>query len=86
MEQLKVCMLCVGVFACDISPVQLTGSLVLNNKLPNLVNLTEDPQLSEVLLYVLQPGRTTLGNAGSAGAAASHDIELTGALVVKDHW
>ena len=69
--------------------MQSTGALVLNNKLPNLVNLTEDPQLSETLLYVLKPGRTTVGNMGARneeGSGQSHDIELTGALVVKDHW
>ena len=70
--------------------IQLTGSLLVNNKLPNLVNLTEDPQLSETLLYVLRPGRTSVGNASGTGShempAKSHDIELTGALVVADHW
>lgn len=64
--------------------VQRTGALMVNNRLPNLVNLTEDPQLSEVLLYVLKPGRTTVGNAGSGSSA--HDIELTGALVTRNHW
>lgn len=68
--------------------LQSTGALTLNNKLPNLVNLTEDPQLSETLLYVLKPGRTTVGNAGSSGAIQqqSHDIELAGALVARNHW
>ena len=60
---------------------------MVNNTLPNLVNLTEDPQLSETLLYVLQPGRTSVGNAGAReNGSQSHDIELTGALVVQDHW
>ena len=69
--------------------MQSTGALIVNNKLPNLVNLTEDPQLSETLLYVLKPGHTTVGNMGardSEGSGLSHDIELTGALVVKGHW
>ena len=60
---------------------------MVNNKLPNLVNLTEDPQLSETLLYVLRTGRTTVGNRSSGGVGAKlHDIELTGALVTQDHW
>lgn len=65
---------------------------MVNNKLPNLVNLTEDPQLSETLLYVLRPGITTVGNSSGASTESydlkerSHDIELTGALVVKNHW
>lgn len=62
---------------------------MLNNKLPYLVNLTEDPQLSETLLYVLKPGNTTVGNASSGShdtEGKSHDIELTGALVVENHW
>ena len=28
----------------------------MDNKLPNLVNLNEDPQLSEMLLYMLKEG------------------------------
>lgn len=66
---------------------------MMNNKLPNLVNLTEDPQLSETLLYVLKPGTTTVGNSSASIVTESHDqeqkshdIELTGALVVRDHW
>ena len=69
--------------------LQRTGALVVNNSLPNLVNLTEDPQLSETLLYVLKPGRTTVGNAGTREKSSEtqpHDIELTGALVIEDHW
>ena len=64
--------------------MQQTGALTVNNRLPNLVNLTEDPQLSETLLYVLKQGSTTVGNSGGQGNP--HDIELTGALVDRDHW
>ena len=28
----------------------------MDNRLPNLVNLNEDPQLSEMLLYILKEG------------------------------
>lgn len=65
---------------------QASGVLTINNRLPNLVNLTEDPQLSETLLYVLKPGATTVGNNGSCDVSLAHDIELTGALVVQNHW
>uniref|UniRef100_A0AAX7SLV4 Kinesin motor domain-containing protein n=1 Tax=Astatotilapia calliptera TaxID=8154 RepID=A0AAX7SLV4_ASTCA len=48
----------------------------VDNRLPNLVNLNEDPQLSEMLLYMIKEGRTTVGKSNS-----SHDIQLTGALI-----
>lgn len=32
-------------------------SFKVDNKLPNLVNLNEDPQLSEMLLYMLKEGK-----------------------------
>ena len=32
----------------------------MDNKLPNLVNLNEDPQLSEMLLYMLKEGKKRL--------------------------
>ena len=32
-------------------------SFKVDNRLPNLVNLNEDPQLSEVLLYMLKEGK-----------------------------
>ena len=55
----------------------------MNSRLPNLVNLTEDPQLSETLLYVLKEGVTTVGRQDGT---KSHDIELSGALIVDSHW
>jgi hypothetical protein len=33
----------------------------MDNHLPNLVNLNEDPQLSEMLLYMVKEGVTTVG-------------------------
>ena len=32
---------------------------MIDNRMPNLVNLNEDPQLSEMLLYVLKEGMIT---------------------------
>ena len=57
----------------------------INNKLPNLVNLNEDPQLSEILLYVLQEGQTKVGRQG-ANKQKPCDIQLYGALVADYHW
>ncbi|XP_070765360.1 kinesin-like protein KIF14 [Enoplosus armatus] len=54
----------------------------VDNRLPNLVNLNEDPQLSEMLLYMIKEGRTTVGKLKSE---SSHDIQLTGALIADQH-
>ncbi|KAM3619744.1 uncharacterized protein V6R79_012946 [Siganus canaliculatus] len=54
----------------------------VDNRLPNLVNLNEDPQLSEMLLYMIKEGRTTVGKLKSG---SSHDIQLTGTLIADQH-
>ncbi|XP_034738211.1 kinesin-like protein KIF14 [Etheostoma cragini] len=54
----------------------------VDNRLPNLVNLNEDPQLSEMLLYMIKEGRTTVGMLKSE---SRHDIQLTGALIADQH-
>ncbi|XP_068563242.1 kinesin-like protein KIF14 [Cebidichthys violaceus] len=54
----------------------------VDNRLPNLVNLNEDPQLSEMLLYMIREGRTTVGKLKSE---SKHDIQLTGALIADQH-
>ncbi|XP_034035899.1 kinesin-like protein KIF14 [Thalassophryne amazonica] len=54
----------------------------VDNRLPNLVNLNEDPQLSEMLLYMIKEGRTTVGKFKSKG---SHDVQLTGVLIADQH-
>ena len=73
----------------------------MDNKLPNLVNLNEDPQLSEMLLYVLKEGLCVylsiylgvykficncITGETTVGRHNQSDIQLTGALVAKDHW
>ena len=58
-------------------------AFTVDNKLPNLVNLNEDPQLSEVLLYVLKPGQTKVGQTSEQSTA---DIQLSGALIADNHW
>uniref|UniRef100_A0A8C3IYY5 Kinesin-like protein KIF14 n=1 Tax=Chrysemys picta bellii TaxID=8478 RepID=A0A8C3IYY5_CHRPI len=54
----------------------------VDNCLPNLVNLNKDPQLSEMLLYILKEGETRVG---SLHPDSEHDIQLTGALISVDH-
>uniref|UniRef100_A0A8C5DQZ5 Kinesin-like protein KIF14 n=1 Tax=Gouania willdenowi TaxID=441366 RepID=A0A8C5DQZ5_GOUWI len=54
----------------------------VDNRLPNLVNLNEDPQLSEMLLYMIKEGRTTVGKLRSD---SGHDIQLNGALIADQH-
>ncbi|CAL8309783.1 unnamed protein product [Lota lota] len=54
----------------------------VDNRLPNLVNLNEDPQLSEMLLYMIREGRTLVGKLKSESA---HDIQLSGALIGDRH-
>lgn len=55
----------------------------MDNHLPNLVNLNEDPQLSEVLLYMIKEGETTVGRCTPN---SKHDIQLSGVLIADDHW
>lgn len=55
----------------------------MDNHLPNLVNLNEDPQLSEILLYMIKEGTTTVGKNRPS---SSHDIQLSGVLIADDHW
>ncbi|GCB74803.1 hypothetical protein scyTo_0003896 [Scyliorhinus torazame] len=54
----------------------------VDNSLPNLVNLNEDPQISEVLLYMIKEGQTRVGKQGPN---SKHDIQLSGALIADDH-
>lgn len=55
----------------------------MDNRLPNLVNLNEDPQLSEMLLYMIKEGQTKVGKLKPESA---HDIQLSGALIADEHW
>ncbi|XDB58875.1 hypothetical protein ABFV05_012491 [Capra hircus] len=54
----------------------------MDDHLPNLVNLSEDPQLSEILSYMIKEGTTTVGKCGPG---SSHDIQLSGVLIADDH-
>uniref|UniRef100_A0A8D1LRL2 Kinesin-like protein KIF14 n=1 Tax=Sus scrofa TaxID=9823 RepID=A0A8D1LRL2_PIG len=57
-------------------------TLQMDNRLPNLVNLSEDPQLSEILLYVIKEGATTVGKDKPD---SRHDIRLSGVLIAEHH-
>ncbi|XP_078678150.1 kinesin-like protein KIF14 [Branchiostoma floridae x Branchiostoma belcheri] len=57
-------------------------ALKVDNKLPHLVNLNEDPQLAEVLLYILKEGQTRVG---SKTGHQDCDIQLLGGLVGAQH-
>ncbi|KAJ8300829.1 hypothetical protein KUTeg_022348 [Tegillarca granosa] len=57
-------------------------SFKVDNKLPNLVNLNEDPQLSDLLLYVIKEGQTRVGRMCPD---SKHEIQLSGALIADDH-
>nr|XP_005997779.2 PREDICTED: kinesin-like protein KIF14 isoform X2 [Latimeria chalumnae] len=54
----------------------------VDNRLPNLVNLNEDPQLSEMLLYMIKEGQIKVGKYKPT---STHDIQLSGALIADDH-
>ncbi|NXJ91533.1 KIF14 protein, partial [Corythaixoides concolor] len=67
----------------DIKELQKAGiAFKMDNRLPNLVNLNEDPQLSEVLLYMIKEGETTVGRYTPN---SKHDIQLSGVLIADDH-
>ncbi|XP_053325412.1 kinesin-like protein KIF14 [Spea bombifrons] len=67
----------------EMKELQKAGiTFKMDNRLPNLVNLNEDPQLSEMLLYMIKEGRTTVGKYT---AGSNHDIQLSGALIAEDH-
>jgi len=51
----------------------------IDNRLPNLVNLNEDPQLSEMLIYMIKEGNSTVGSEGGS------DIELKGVFILGNH-
>lgn len=51
-------------------------------KTPHLVNLNEDPTLSECLLYYIKDGLTRLG---TAEANLPQDIQLNGQHILKEH-
>ena len=55
----------------------------MDNRLPKIVHLNEDPQRSEMLLYMIKEGQTKVGKLKSESA---HDIQLSGDIIADEHW
>ncbi|KAI9615399.1 hypothetical protein KEM48_005601 [Puccinia striiformis f. sp. tritici PST-130] len=51
-------------------------------RMPHLVNLNEDPLMSECLIYQIKPGTTTVGNTESTEQC---DIRLSGRNILAQH-
>lgn len=71
------------IIVLNVSNQKAGVTFKVDNRLPNLVNLNEDPQLSEMLLYMIKEGQTTVGKLRPD---SSHDIQLTGTLIADRHW
>lgn len=52
-------------------------------KTPHLVNLNEDPLMSECLLYYIKDGLTRVGRPSSS--TISQDIQLNGLHILNQH-
>ncbi|XP_013119308.2 kinesin-like protein KIF14 [Stomoxys calcitrans] len=63
----------------------LTLQLFRDQKQACLVNLTEDPMLSETLFYLLPPGCVTIGRKRSTNNGIQPDIILDGPLIAHNH-
>ncbi|XP_033253516.1 kinesin-like protein unc-104 [Drosophila miranda] len=60
----------------------ITVGVFSHKKTPHLVNLNEDPNLSECLLYYIKDGLTRLG---THEANVPQDIQLSGSHILKEH-
>lgn len=60
----------------------ITVGVFSPKKTPHLVNLNEDPTLSECLLYYIKDGMTRLG---TSEANLPQDIQLNGSHILKEH-
>lgn len=60
----------------------ITVGVFSPKKTPHLVNLNEDPNLSECLLYYIKDGITRLGTSESN---LPQDIQLCGSHILKEH-
>ncbi|XP_033724802.1 kinesin-like protein unc-104 isoform X2 [Pecten maximus] len=52
-------------------------------KSPHLVNLNEDPLMSECLIYYIKAGLKTM--VGHGKSAQQHDIQLSGSHILEEH-
>lgn len=60
----------------------ITVGVFSPKKTPHLVNLNEDPSMSECLIYYIKDGTTRVG---SAGAGILQDIQLSGSHILREH-
>ncbi|XP_047521672.1 kinesin-like protein unc-104 isoform X4 [Pieris napi] len=60
----------------------ITVGVYSPKKTPHLVNLNEDPNLSECLIYYIKDGLTRVG---TAEANVPQDIQLSGSHIVSEH-
>ncbi|CAB3253143.1 unnamed protein product [Arctia plantaginis] len=60
----------------------ITVGIYSPKKTPHLVNLNEDPNLSECLLYYIKDGVTRLG---TSEADVPQDIQLSGSHILSEH-
>ncbi|XP_041982439.1 kinesin-like protein unc-104 isoform X5 [Aricia agestis] len=60
----------------------ITVGVYSPKKTPHLVNLNEDPNLSECLIYYIKDGVTRLG---TAEANVPQDIQLSGSHILSEH-
>ncbi|CAH2983992.1 unnamed protein product [Chilo suppressalis] len=60
----------------------ITVGVYSPKKTPHLVNLNEDPNLSECLIYYIKDGVTRLG---TAEADVPQDIQLSGSHILSEH-
>nr|CAD7571225.1 unnamed protein product [Timema californicum] len=65
-----------------VKPDGITVGVFSPKKTPHLVNLNEDPSMSECLLYYIKDGVTRVG---SAEANIPQDIQLSGSHILSEH-
>ncbi len=70
-------------FIISLQQSGISFQVEVDNKRPSLVNLNEDPQLSETLLYILKDGQTKVGQNYEG---CSNDVKLCGPLIADNHW
>lgn len=65
-----------------VKPDGITVGVFSPKMTPHLINLNEDPTLSECLLYYIKDGVTRLG---THEAEIAQDIQLSGSHILKEH-
>ncbi|KAH8692071.1 kinesin family protein [Talaromyces proteolyticus] len=54
-------------------------------KMPHLVNLSDDPLLTECLVYNIKPGQTRVGNVDQENQESEAEIRLNGSKIQQNH-